>query len=270
MLNRPNLTTLGFGDSPALPQPYQGAAGTTTTVAKPGLIRQPVRRPNPRRSTGLIVYRFCTFAQTGAGHTQDDPVLQITRCGVKAPAKVDHRFAITRSRAVSSPSLKNDDYAMDLLVGSVVFGIKHAAPIMRAQGAGSIINNSSVAALRTGMGGYPYSAAKAAVTQVTRVAGAELGQFGITVNCISPGAIATPISYGGSAAARALDSAHGAAKMRKLTTNLGKATPLHRGGSSLDIARAALYLTSDEGSHVNCHDWVIDGGMTAGLFPQAT
>lgn len=171
---------------------------------------------------------------------------------------------------IETATIEEFHYAMDLLVGSVVFGIKHVAPIMKAQGAGSIINNSSVAALRSGMGGYLYSAAKAAVTQITRVAGAELGRFGITVNCISPGAIATPIFYGGSAAARALDPAHDAAKMRKLTANLGKATPLHRGGSSLDIARAALYLASDEGSYVNCHDWVIDGGMTAGLFPRAT
>lgn len=155
-------------------------------------------------------------------------------------------------------------HAMDLLLGSVLFGIKHAAPIMKAQGSGSIINNSSVAAIRTGMGQYLYSAAKAAVTQVTKVAGAELGRYGVTVNCISPGAIATPIFYGGSTAGRALEPAHEAAKMRRLTANLGKATPLRRAGMPADIASAALYLASDEGAYVNCHDWVIDGGMTAG------
>ncbi len=58
--------------------------------------------------------------------------------------------------------------AMDLLVGSVVFGMKHATPIMKEQGFGRIINNSSVAAIRTHMGGYLYSGAKAAVSQLTR------------------------------------------------------------------------------------------------------
>ncbi len=151
---------------------------------------------------------------------------------------------------------------MDLLVGSVLFGIKHAAPVMKEQRSGAIINNSSVAALRTGLGGYLYSAAKAAVTQLTRVAGMELGAYGVTVNAISPGGIATPIFYGGSAAARALDPEHDAAKMRKLTRNLGNATPLKRAGTPADIAHAALFLASDDGAFVNCHDLVVDAGMT--------
>ncbi len=152
---------------------------------------------------------------------------------------------------------------MDLLLGSVIFGMKHAAPIMKEQRSGAIINNSSVAGLRSGMGGWLYSGAKAAVTQLTRVAGVELGPFGITVNAISPGAIATPIFYGGSAAGRALDPAHEEAKMRKLTTNLSHATPMPRSGYPEDIARAALFLASEDGSFVNCHDLVVDGGMIA-------
>lgn len=170
---------------------------------------------------------------------------------------------------IETVTVEDFHQAMDLLLGSVVFGIKHAAPVMKAQGTGRIINNSSVAALRSGMGGYLYSAAKAAVTQLTRVAGAELGPFGVTVNAISPGAIATPIFYGGSEAGRSLDPAHEQAKMRKLTANLGQATPLARAGYPEDIATAALYLASDEGGFVNCHDWVIDGGMTAGQRPAA-
>jgi NAD(P)-dependent dehydrogenase (short-subunit alcohol dehydrogenase family) len=155
-------------------------------------------------------------------------------------------------------------YAMDLLLGSVVFGIRHAAPIMQAQGRGAIINNSSVAALRGHMGGYLYSIAKAGVKRATEMAGMELGQYGVTVNCISPGAIATPIFFGGSKAAGDLDPAHADAKLQKLTRNLAKATPLQRSGLPLDIARAALFLASDEGAYINCHDLVVDGGMISG------
>ena len=154
-------------------------------------------------------------------------------------------------------------YAMDLLVGSAVFGIKHAAPIMKAQGHGSIINNSSVAALRTGMGEYLYGVAKAAVTQLTRIAGQELAPFGVTVNSISPGGIATPIFFGGSGRAGTMDPARVDATMAKLRTNLAAATPLRRSGLPDDIAHGALYLASDEGAYVNCHDLVIDAGMTA-------
>ncbi|HEY8572267.1 SDR family NAD(P)-dependent oxidoreductase [Phenylobacterium sp.] len=155
-------------------------------------------------------------------------------------------------------------YAMDLLLGSVVFGIRHAAPIMQAQGRGAIINNSSVAALRGHMGGYLYSIAKAGVKRATEMAGMELGQYGVTVNCISPGAIATPIFFGGSKAASGLDPAHADAKLQKLTRNLAKATPLQRSGLPVDIARAALFLASDEGAYINCHDLVVDGGMISG------
>lgn len=154
-------------------------------------------------------------------------------------------------------------YAMDLLLGSVVFGIKHAAPVMRAQGSGAIINNASVAALRTHMGEYLYSAAKAAVRQLTKVAGMDLARYGITVNSIAPGGIATPIFFGGSGRAATMDDGHVAASMAKLERNLALATPLRRTGMPRDIAHGALYLASDEGRFVNCHDLVIDAGMTA-------
>lgn len=154
-------------------------------------------------------------------------------------------------------------YAMDLLVGSALFGIKHAAPLMKAQGRGAIINNSSVAALRTGMGEYLYGMAKAAVTQLTRTAGMELARHGITVNSISPGGIATPIFFGGSPRAKSMEDAHVAASMAKLERSLAGATPLRCAGSPRDIAFGALYLASDEGRYVNCHDLVIDAGMTA-------
>ena len=98
-------------------------------------------------------------------------------------------------------------YAMDLLVGSVLYAIKYATPLMKAQGSGRIINNSSISAIRTHMGGYLYSGAKAAVSQFTRMAGMDLGRYGITVNAISPGAVATPVFYGGSSRARTLDDA---------------------------------------------------------------
>jgi len=158
-------------------------------------------------------------------------------------------------------------YSMNLLLGSVVFGIKHVAPVMKEQGGGSIINTSSIAAIRSGQGGYLYSVAKAAVTHLTRLCGLELGPFGIRVNAISPGAIATPIFWGGSERANTLSAEDNERKMEKLKKSLSKATPLPRAGFAEDIAYAALYLASDEGSFVNCQDIVVDGGRTA-LFNE--
>lgn len=153
--------------------------------------------------------------------------------------------------------------AFDLLYASVLLGMKHAIPVMKAQGSGAIINNASVAALRTNYGGFLYSSAKAAVRQLTKVAGQELAPWGITVNSIAPGGIATPIFFGGSERAKGMAEGHVAASMAKLEKNLAAATPLQRSGHAIDIAYGALYLASDEGRFVTCHDLVIDAGMTA-------
>ncbi len=154
-------------------------------------------------------------------------------------------------------------YAMQLLFSSVVLGIKHAVPHLENRGGGSIINNSSVAAIRDNQGDLLYSAAKAALTHYSRLAGVRLGPKGIRVNCISPGAIATPIFWGGSARANTLSDEENAAKMTKLSKNLARATPMQRTGMAADIAEGALYLASDSGRFVNSHDLVIDGGRTS-------
>ena len=139
-------------------------------------------------------------------------------------------------------------------------GVKHASRVMKTQGNGCIINNSSVAAHSAGQGGTFYSTAKAAVSHFTRLAGVELGAHGIRVNAISPGAIATPIFWGGSQRANTLSQEDNDRKLAKLEANLARATPLPRSGLGTDIAYAALFLASDEGSFVNAHDLVVDGG----------
>ena len=80
------------------------------------------------------------------------------------------------------------------------------------------------------------------------------------MNAISPGAIATPIFWGGSTRASELSEEENARKLAKLEANLAQATPLPRSGEPEDIAHAALFLASDEGSYVNAHDLVVDGG----------
>lgn len=165
--------------------------------------------------------------------------------------------------SVESVTEEEFDRVMRLLVGSAVFGMKHAARVMKTSGGGSIINNASIAAHRIHQGGYLYSGAKAALSHLTRLAGVELGPWNIRVNAISPGAIATPIFWGGSTRAQSLSDSENAQKMEKLQSNLANATPTPRSGLAEDIAYAALFLASDEGSYINCHDLVVDGGRVA-------
>lgn len=158
------------------------------------------------------------------------------------------------------------DYGVHLLLSSVILGTRYAIDHMKDNGGGSIINNSSVAAIRYRQGDVLYSALKAAVTHYTKMAGIELAPFGIRVNSISPGAIATPIFYGGSGRANKLSDEENQRKMEKLEANLAKAVPLKKTGYAQDIAEAALYLASDAGRFVNCHDLVVDGGRTSMFY----
>ena len=164
---------------------------------------------------------------------------------------------------IENVTQKDIDYGVHLLLASVILGIKYAIEPMKAIGGGSIINNSSIAALRYRQGDPLYAALKAGVTHYTRMAGVELGPHNIRVNSISPGAIATPIFYGGSQRANDLTKEENERKMEKLRDNLAKAVPLKRSGLPIDIAEAALYLASDAGSFVTCQDIIVDGGRTS-------
>ncbi len=151
------------------------------------------------------------------------------------------------------------DQLLAVNVRGVLLGIKHVAPVMLAQKAGSIINIGSIAGLRGGASGHIYSATKAAVQSITRSAGAELGEKGIRVNTISPGAIVTGIF--------AKNAGVEASKADRLTDVIKGAfaslQPIPRAGIPEDIAQAAVFLASDGSSFINCQDIVVDGGMTS-------
>jgi len=198
--------------------------------------------------------------------TREDDIRNLIQQAVDRFGRLDCLFNNAGGRTegtIETVTQEDFTHGMNLLLGSCIFGIKYAAPIMKKQGGGSIINTSSIAAIRIKQGAYLYSVAKAAVTHLTRLCGAELGPFGIRVNAISPGAIATPIFWGGSERANELSQEENERKMEKLKKSLARATPLPRAGFAEDIAYAALYLASDEGSFVNCQDIVVDGGRTA-------
>jgi NAD(P)-dependent dehydrogenase (short-subunit alcohol dehydrogenase family) len=153
------------------------------------------------------------------------------------------------------------DTAMATLVRSVMLGMKHAAPHMKKQGFGSIINNGSIAGRLAGFSSsIVYGAAKAAVIHLTKCVAMELGESGVRVNSISPGAIATGIF------AKALGLSVEAAEntpsvMREVYRS---AQPIPRAGLPEDIAYAAVFLASDESAFINGHDLVVDGAITGG------
>ncbi len=99
----------------------------------------------------------------------------------------------SRPASLSEADLDGFDATIAIHLRAVLAGIKHAAPVMAAQGSGSIINVASVNGVRPGLGGLYYSIAKAGAIHLSRCAAIELGEKGIRVNTISPGPIVTVI-----------------------------------------------------------------------------
>jgi NAD(P)-dependent dehydrogenase (short-subunit alcohol dehydrogenase family) len=131
--------------------------------------------------------------------------------------------------------------------------VKHGALHMRAHGGGSIICTASVAALRSGAGGSPYSASKAGVISLVQTSANQLAGTGVRVNAICPGLIETGMTKPMFDAARARGS----------EKKIGQLNPLRRAGQPIEIARMALFLASDEASYVNGQAIAVDGGLSS-------
>ena len=149
----------------------------------------------------------------------------------------------------------SDDWAEILRVNLIgpFLAIKYAAPHMKSVGGGSIIATASVAGLRSGAGGPAYSASKAGVVNLVKVAATQLAGANIRVNAICPGLIETGMT----------ELIYDRARSKGQEEQLGRLNPLKRGGEPIEIAQAALFLASDESSYVNGQAIVVDGGLSA-------
>ena len=131
--------------------------------------------------------------------------------------------------------------------------IKHAAPVIKARGGGSIICTASVAGLRSGAGGPAYTASKHGVIGLVKVGAQQLTGSSVRVNAICPGLIETGMT----------EFVYTRAREKGQEDKLGHLNPMKRGGVPDEIARAALFLASDEASYVNGHALVVDGGLSS-------
>lgn len=149
------------------------------------------------------------------------------------------------------------DLTMNVLFKGVFFGVKHAAPILKKQGSGSIINTGSVAGIEGGIGPHIYGAAKAAVIFLTKSVALELAEQRVRVNAICPGLITTALATG-----KGQDNT--AEHLERFRTRYADAQPIGRTGEPADIANTALWLASDDSTFVTGQALVVDGGLITG------
>ena len=169
--------------------------------------------------------------------------------GVWYAAGGDYRPGVTDA---PSPLLEENIWERTVAVNlkGTYLGCRFGIPAMRASGGGgSIINVSSIAALRVGRGASDaYTAAKGGVLAMTRTLAVEHAQYGIRCNCLIPGPIATPL-------------------VGEMTPEkqawARRAVPLGRWGQPEDVAHMALFLAAEESAFITGAMFVVDGGYTA-------
>ncbi|MGM0420229.1 MAG: 3-oxoacyl-ACP reductase FabG [Bacillota bacterium] len=141
------------------------------------------------------------------------------------------------------------DRVIDINLKGVFNCARHAAKQMMDQGFGVIINASSVVGLYGNIGQTNYAAAKFGVIGLTKTWAKELGPKGVRVNAVAPGFVETPM----------LD-----AVPDKVLDKMKNKTPLKRLGNPEELAKAYLYLASDEAAYVNGEILSVDGGLVLG------
>ncbi|KAG6527764.1 hypothetical protein ZIOFF_009893 [Zingiber officinale] len=161
---------------------------------------------------------------------------------------------------VSALDLAAFDAVMAANVRGTLAGVKHAARAMAPEGSGSIICVSSVSGIMGGLGTHSYTISKFAVAGIVRSMAGELSRRGVRLNCISPFAIPTPMVleqfaqiYGNGGA--------GTERLQAIVEGLGELVGAKC--EEIDVAKAAVYLASDESKFVSGHNLVVDGGFTS-------
>ena len=138
------------------------------------------------------------------------------------------------------------DASWQLNVMSYVRAIRAAVPLMREQGAGVIVNVSSITGIHGAVGNANYATAKAALIGLTKATARELASRGITCNAVAPGFVLTELTR---------DLA------QEWQDRITEQTPLGRFGTPEEIANAVAFLASDEAAYITGQVLGVDGGL---------
>jgi 3alpha(or 20beta)-hydroxysteroid dehydrogenase len=161
--------------------------------------------------------------------------------------------AIVRMWPIEDMDVEQARAMVDTNVFGALLGARNVASIMHAAGKGVIVNVSSLTGV-LGMNGLSaYSASKWAVRGITRSLALELGPLGIRVCTLVPGGVNTPMNN--------------PAGTKSADLNRGyRHVPLQRIGEPIEVARASLFLASDDASYITGAELLVDGGDAAGYY----
>ncbi len=204
--------------------------------------------------SGKAIFRHCNV-------TSEAEVEALVDAAVSEFGKIDVMFncagIVGAVGPMSTTPAEEWKLTIDIMVHGVFYGMKHASRYMKEAGSGSIISMSSTAGVMGGLGPHAYTAAKHAVVGMTRNLAAEVGGFGVRVNCIAPAGMATPM------VADVITGDHH--KLEETIAALAEGSPLRgRAGLAEDVANAALWLASEESGYTSGLTLTVDAGYTTG------
>jgi meso-butanediol dehydrogenase/(S,S)-butanediol dehydrogenase/diacetyl reductase len=142
---------------------------------------------------------------------------------------------------------------LDVNIMGPVYATKYVATHMKERRYGSIVNVASVAGIRSGAGGFPYSASKAALINFTQLSACEFGGRNVRVNAVCPGFTETEMTR------PFFEYARGAGR----EAELGKWCELKRAAKAEEVASVIAFLASDEASFITGQAIAVDGGFSA-------
>jgi NAD(P)-dependent dehydrogenase (short-subunit alcohol dehydrogenase family) len=172
---------------------------------------------------------------------------------------LDNNVGIVEVGGVVEVSEADWDRVFAVNLKSCFLAMKHTIPLMERQGGGSIINISSIAAIRyTGIPYATYYTTKAAISHLTRTTAAQYAAKRIRVNAILPGLMKTPMVE----KSPGLAQSYAGGDIEAMWRVRGAQVPMGYMGDAWDVAHAALFLASDESKYVTGIELVVDGGIT--------
>ena len=187
--------------------------------------------------------------------TRESDVEALVKQGAETLGGLDVLFnnaGAQRSGAITGFEQDQWDLLMAVNPRSCFFGVKHAVPVLREQGGGSIINMASLAAVKGGAGLTAYSASKGAIVAFTKALAPELAPYRIRVNSVCPGWIDTPFNR------PAIEFMGGAEEQERVVKQI---VPMGRQGTPEEIAPIVVYLASDGSTYMTGQALVVDGGV---------
>jgi NAD(P)-dependent dehydrogenase (short-subunit alcohol dehydrogenase family) len=172
---------------------------------------------------------------------------------------LDNNVGIAEVGGVVEISEADWDRVFAVNLKGAFLAMKEAIPVMQRQGGGSIVNISSIAAIRwTGVPYATYYASKAGLSHLTRTTAVEYAARGIRVNAVLPGLMKTPMVEKSAGLAKT----YAGGDVEQMWRIRDAQVPMGHMGDAWDVAYAALFLASDEAKYVTGIELLVDGGIT--------